>query len=378
MIYLDHAATTAMYPEAVKTMLPYLQESFFNPSGAYGESMRVHQELEKVRTFLAESIHAAPEEIIFTSGGTESDNWVLRNAAENFSDRGNHIITSAIEHHAVLHTCHYLETKGFRVTYLPVNKKGLIEPQTLERAIGEDTILISLMYANNEIGTIQPIAECGAIAEQYNIPFHTDAVQAYGHLPIDVGKEKIDFLSVSSHKFGGPKGVGFLYAGKNMMLSPLLFGGAQEKKRRAGTENTAGIMGMGEAAKISFERMEENRKKITALRDDLLHRILSEIEGVRLNGSVSKRLCNNINVSFRGILGQSLIALLELKGICVSAGSACTSSEKSPSHVLKALGMTDEMAEGAIRITIGEENTSEEMKIVFEEIKRGVEELRRL
>lgn len=378
MIYLDHAATTAMYPEAVKTMLPYLQESFFNPSGAYGESMRVHQELEKVRTFLAESIHAAPEEIIFTSGGTESDNWVLRNAAENFSDRGNHIITSAIEHHAVLHTCHYLETKGFRVTYLPVNKKGLIEPQTLERAIGADTILISLMYANNEIGTIQPIAECGAIAEQYNIPFHTDAVQAYGHLPIDVGKEKIDFLSVSSHKFGGPKGVGFLYAGKNMMLSPLLFGGAQEKKRRAGTENTAGIMGMGEAAKISFERMEENRKKITALRDDLLHRILSEIEGVRLNGSVSKRLCNNINVSFRGILGQSLIALLELKGICVSAGSACTSSEKSPSHVLKALGMTDEMAEGAIRITIGEENTSEEMKIVFEEIKRGVEELRRL
>jgi cysteine desulfurase len=259
-----------------------------------------------------------------------------------------------------------------------VNKKGLIEPQTLERAIGADTILISLMYANNEIGTIQPIAECGAIAEQYNIPFHTDAVQAYGHLPIDVGKEKIDFLSVSSHKFGGPKGVGFLYAGKNMMLSPLLFGGAQEKKRRAGTENTAGIMGMGEAAKISFERMEENRKKITALRDDLLHRILSEIEGVRLNGSVSKRLCNNINVSFRGILGQSLIALLELKGICVSAGSACTSSEKSPSHVLKALGMTDEMAEGAIRITIGEENTSEEMKIVFEEIKRGVEELRRL
>jgi cysteine desulfurase len=378
MIYLDHAATTAMYPEAVKTMLPYLQESFFNPSGAYGESMRVHQELEKVRTFLAESIHAAPEEIIFTSGGTESDNWVLRNAAENFSDRGNHIITSAIEHHAVLHTCHYLETKGFRVTYLPVNKKGLIEPQTLERAIGEDTILISLMYANNEIGTIQPIAECGAIAEQYNIPFHTDAVQAYGHLPIDVGKEKIDFLSVSSHKFGGPKGVGFLYAGKNMMLSPLLFGGAQEKKRRAGTENTAGIMGMGEAAKISFERMEENRKKITALRDDLLHRILSEIEGVRLNGSVSKRLCNNINVSFRGILGQSLIALLELKGICVSAGSACTSSEKSPSHVLKALGMTDEMAEGAIRITIGEENTSEEMEFVFEEIKRGVEELRRL
>jgi cysteine desulfurase len=378
MIYLDHAATTAMYPEAVEKMLPYLQKQFFNPSGACEEGVKIHRELEKTREILAKSIHAAPEEIIFTSGGTESDNWVLRNAAENVSSGGRHIITSAIEHHAVLNTCKFLETRGFTVTYLPVNKKGIVEPNVLQKAIGKDTIFISVMYANNEIGTVQPIAELSAIAGEHHIPFHTDAVQAYGHLPIDVKAENIDFLSVSAHKFGGPKGIGFLYAGKGRKLTPYLHGGAQEQRRRAGTENVAGIVGMGAAADISVERMEKNNKKITRLREYLMHRILSEIEQVRLNGSSNNRLPGNLNLSFRNVSGQSLIALLELKGICVSAGSACTSSEKGPSHVLKAIGLSDEMAEGAVRITIGEENTMEEMAYVFETIRDAVEELRQV
>lgn len=378
MIYLDHAATTAMYPEAIRRMLPYMQRRFYNPSGAYEEGLHIHKELEQVRHQIADSIHADPDEITFTSGGTESDNWVLIHAARNLSHRGQHIITSQIEHHAVLHTCQFLERQGFEVTYLPVNSKGFVEPQALQEAIRPDTILVSIMYANNEIGTIQPIGELAEIAHAQGIPFHTDAVQAYCHLPMDVQRDHLDFMSVSAHKFGGPKGIGFLYARAGQKLDPFLYGGAQEKGRRAGTENVSGIIGMGEAVRQSLVHLSDHAKKEETLRDYLMHRILSEIEWVRLNGSAGNRLPGNLNVSFLGIEGQSLIAMLEIKGIYVSGGSACTSSEKGPSHVLKALGLSDEMAGAAIRITVGYENTFEEMNYVFRSIRESVEELRHI
>lgn len=378
MIYLDHAATTMMYPEAIRRMLPYMQKDFYNPSGSYKKGVYIHKELEKVRRQIAESIHANPEEITYTSGGTEADNWVLVNAARNFSDKGRHIITSQIEHHAILHTCHFLESQGFEITYLPVNSKGIVEPEELERAIRPDTILVSVMYANNEIGTIQPIAALGEIAGEHGIPFHSDAVQAYCHLPIDVEKEHLDFMSVSAHKFGGPKGVGFLYSRKGKILNPFLYGGAQEGGRRAGTENVAGIIGMGEAVSLSLMHQKEHAGREQYLRDYLMNRILSEIEMVRLNGSATERLPGNLNISFRGIEGQTLIAMLEMEGIYVSGGSACTSREKGPSHVLKALGLTDDMAGAAVRITIGYENTFEEINSTFHTIRESVEQLRKI
>ena len=378
MIYLDHAATTAAYPEVVREMTPYLDRQYFNPSGSYREGRLLHKKLDKIREKLASVIHASPEEIIFTSGGTEADNWVLLNAARTYSSKGRHIITSSIEHHAILHTCGFLEKQGFEVTYLPVTRNGIIDCDMLNDAIRPDTILISIMYANNEIGTLQPVHKIGQIAQKNSIPFHTDAVQAYGHLPIQVDDDSIDFLSVSAHKFGGPKGVGFLYANKELALTPLLYGGAQEAGRRAGTENVAGIIGMGTASDISTAHQKEHSRLQQTLRDHLMNRILSEIPMTRLNGSRQERLPGNINVSFAGIDSATLIAMLEAKDIYVSGGSACSSSDPSPSHVLKAIGLSDEMALSAVRITIGHENTPEEIEETFRQIKECVYELRSL
>ena len=378
MIYLDHAATTAAYPEVVSEMTPYLDRQYFNPSGSYREGRLLHKKLDKIREKLAAVIHASPEEIIFTSGGTEADNWVLLNAARTSSGKGRHIITSSIEHHAILHTCGFLEKQGFEVTYLPVTRNGIIDCDMLNDAIRPDTILISIMYANNEIGTLQPVHKIGQIAQKNSIPFHTDAVQAYGHLPIQVDDDSIDFLSVSAHKFGGPKGVGFLYANKELTLTPLLYGGAQEAGRRAGTENVAGIIGMGTASDISTAHQKEHTLLQQTLRDHLMNRILSEIPMTRLNGSRQERLPGNINVSFAGIDSATLIAMLEAKDIYVSGGSACSSSDPSPSHVLKAIGLSDEMALSAVRITIGHENTPEEIEETFRQIKDCVHELRSL
>lgn len=378
MIYLDHAATTAAYPEVVREMTPYLDRQYFNPSGSYREGRLLHKKLDKIREKLAAVIHASPEEIIFTSGGTEADNWVLLNAARTSSCKGRHIITSSIEHHAILHTCGFLEKQGFEVTYLPVTRNGIIDCDMLNDAIRPDTILISIMYANNEIGTLQPVHKIGQIAQKNSIPFHTDAVQAYGHLPIQVDDDSIDFLSVSAHKFGGPKGVGFLYANKELTLTPLLYGGAQEAGRRAGTENVAGIIGMGTASDISTAHQKEHTLLQQKLRDHLMNRILSEIPMTRLNGSRQERLPGNINVSFAGIDSATLIAMLEAKDIYVSGGSACSSSDPSPSHVLKAIGLSDEMALSAVRITIGHENTPEEIEETFRQIKDCVHELRSL
>ena len=378
MIYLDHAATTAAYPEVVREMTPYLDRQYFNPSGSYREGILLHKKLDKIREKLAAVIHASPEEIIFTSGGTEADNWVLLNAARTYSCKGRHIITSSIEHHAILHTCGFLEKQGFEVTYLPVTRNGIIDCDMLNDAIRPDTILISIMYANNEIGTLQPVHKIGQIAQKNSIPFHTDAVQAYGHLPIQVDDDSIDFLSVSAHKFGGPKGVGFLYANKELTLTPLLYGGAQEAGRRAGTENVAGSIGMGTASDISTAHQKEHTLLQQTLRDHLMNRILSEIPMTRLNGSRQERLPGNINVSFAGIDSATLIAMLEAKDIYVSGGSACSSSDPSPSHVLKAIGLSDEMALSAVRITIGHENTPEEIEETFRQIKDCVHELRSL
>ena len=378
MIYLDHAATTAAYPEVVSEMTPYLDRQYFNPSGSYREGRLLHKKLDKIREKLAAVIHASPEEIIFTSGGTEADNWVLLNAARTYSCKGRHIITSSIEHHAILHTCGFLEKQGIEVTYLPVTRNGIIDCDMLNDAIRPDTILISIMYANNEIGTLQPVHKIGQIAQKNSIPFHTDAVQAYGHLPIQVDDDSIDFLSVSAHKFGGPKGVGFLYANKELTLTPLLYGGAQEAGRRAGTENVAGIIGMGTASDISTAHQKEHTLLQQKLRDHLMNRILSEIPMTRLNGSRQERLPGNINVSFAGIDSATLIAMLEAKDIYVSGGSACSSSDPSPSHVLKAIGLSDEMALSAVRITIGHENTPEEIEETFRQIKDCVHELRSL
>ena len=368
----------AAYPEVVSEMTPYLDRQYFNPSGSYREGRLLHKKLDKIREKLAAVIHASPEEIIFTSGGTEADNWVLLNAARTSSCKGRHIITSSIEHHAILHTCGFLEKQGFEVTYLPVTRNGIIDCDMLNDAIRPDTILISIMYANNEIGTLQPVHKIGQIAQKNSIPFHTDAVQAYGHLPIQVDDDSIDFLSVSAHKFGGPKGVGFLYANKELTLTPLLYGGAQEAGRRAGTENVAGIIGMGTASDISTAHQKEHTLLQQTLRDHLMNRILSEIPMTRLNGSRQERLPGNINVSFAGIDSATLIAMLEAKDIYVSGGSACSSSDPSPSHVLKAIGLSDEMALSAVRITIGHENTPEEIEETFRQIKDCVHELRSL
>lgn len=378
IIYLDNAATTKTSPQVVKAMLPYFTEKFGNASSIYQMGAESKQAITRSRDIIAESLHAKPEEIYFTAGGSESDNWALIAAAESYGEKGKHIITSKIEHHAILHTCRYLEKRGYEITYIDVDEDGMIKLEELKKAIRPDTILISVMYANNEIGTIQPIAEIGRIARENGILFHTDAVQAYGHVPIDVDELSIDMLSASGHKFNGPKGVGFLYIRKGVKIRAFIHGGAQERKRRAGTENVPGIVGLGAAAECAFAQMDERMEKVSKLRDYLIERIEKEIPYCRLNGDRIKRLPNNVNFSFRFIEGESLLIMLDMKGICASSGSACTSGSLDPSHVLLAIGLPHEIAHGSLRLTLSEENTIEEMDYVIDAIKGVVDRLRQM
>lgn len=378
IIYLDNAATTKTSPQVVKAMLPYFTEKFGNASSIYQMGAESKQAITRSRDIIAESLHAKPEEIYFTAGGSESDNWALIAAAESYGEKGKHIITSKIEHHAILHTCRYLEKRGYEITYIDVDEDGMIKLEELKKAIRPDTILISVMYANNEIGTIQPIAEIGRIARENGILFHTDAVQAYGHVPLDVDELSIDMLSASGHKFNGPKGVGFLYIRKGVKIRAFIHGGAQERKRRAGTENVPGIVGLGAAAECAFAQMDERMEKVSKLRDYLIERIEKEIPYCRLNGDRIKRLPNNVNFSFRFIEGESLLIMLDMKGICASSGSACTSGSLDPSHVLLAIGLPHEIAHGSLRLTLSEENTIEEMDYVIDAIKGVVDRLRQM
>lgn len=375
-IYFDHAATTAMHPQVVEAMLPYFTENFGNPSSIYEIARKNKQALDESRDKIAKLLGADPKEIYFTSGGTESDNWAIKGIAEAYKNKGNHIITSAIEHHAVLHTCEYLESQGYEVTYLPVNEYGQVDPQDVLKAIKDTTILITIMYANNEIGTIQPIEEIGKIAKEKGIVFHTDAVQAVGHIPIDVKKANVDLLSLSGHKFHGPKGVGVLYIRKGVKIKPLLHGGAQERGRRGGTENVAGIVGLAKALELALENVEENNKKMTELRDYIIKEVTSRIDHVKLNGHPTDRLPNNINFTFDFIEGESLLLLLDMKGIYASSGSACTSGSLDPSHVLLAIGLPHEKAHGSLRITLGDENTKEEADYFLEVLPSIVQRLR--
>lgn len=376
IIYLDNAATTKTAPEVVEAMLPYFTENYGNPSSIYSFSNAAKRAVLIAREEIAEVLHAKSEEIYFTAGGSEADNWALKATAQAYAKKGKHIITSKIEHHAILHTCQYLEKQGFEVTYIDVDEKGVIKLDELKAAIREDTILISVMFANNEIGTLQPIKEIGEIAREHGILFHTDAVQAFGQLPIDVDEMNIDMLSASGHKLNGPKGVGFLYIRKGIQSRSFIHGGQQERGRRAGTENVTGIVGLGVAAKRAVQTMQERTAREKELRDYLIERISKEIPYARLNGDKTRRLPNNVNFSFRFIEGEGLLLSLDAKGICASSGSACTSGSLDPSHVLLAIGLTHEIAHGSLRLTLGEENTKEEMDYVVEQLKDIVARLR--
>lgn len=377
-IYLDNAATTKTAPQVVEAMLPYFTENYGNPSSIYSLGSRAKEAVTGARERIAGTLGAKNNEIYFTGGGSEADNWALIATAEAYGAKGKHLITSKIEHHAVLHTCSYLEKRGYEVTYVDVDENGILKLDELRRAIRPDTILISVMFANNEIGTIQPIEEIGEIAKEKGILFHTDAVQAYGHLPIDVDAMHIDMLSASGHKFHGPKGIGFLYIRTGLKIRSFLHGGQQERGRRAGTENVTGIVGIGKAAELAFSRMEENKKKEQALRDYLIKRIGEEIPYCRLNGDAKNRLSNNVNYSFQFIEGESLLIMLDMKGICASSGSACTSGSLDPSHVLLAIGLPHEIAHGSLRLTVSAGNTMEEMDRTVEGIKEIVEKLRNM
>lgn len=376
-IYLDHAATTPVLPQVVEAMIPYYTKAYYNPSSIYQPSQEVRKKIEEVREQIGSVIGAAPEEIYFTSGGTEADNWVLTTMAQPVRGRRGHIITSTIEHHAIGHTCHRMEQSGCPVTYLPVDGRGRIHISDLKRAIQRNTSLISIMYANNEIGTIQPVVEIGEIARSRGILFHTDAVQACGQIPIDVKEDRIDLLSASAHKFRGPKGVGFLYVRKGLPLQSLLRGGGQERGFRAGTENVPGIIGMGKALEIANQTMESRRKKETILRDYLMRRIMEEIPYARINGHRWFRLPNNVNVSFRFVNSESLLVLLDMEQICASGGSACNAGSTAPSHVIEAIRVPEDYKNGVLRLTLGEENTMEEINRVVSILKNKIEELRR-
>ena len=376
LIYLDNAATTALKPEVFEAMKPYFLENYSNPNSIYTFAQQSKKAVDEARETIAGLIGAKTNEIYFTAGGSESDNWAIKGCAEAFASKGKHIITTKIEHHAVLHTCEYLEKKGYEVTYLDVDETGMIRLEQLEQAIRPDTILISIMFANNEIGTIEPIREMGAIAKKHGVLFHTDAVQAFGHVPIRVDELNIDMLSASAHKFHGPKGIGFFYMRNSVKLGAYIHGGAQERARRAGTSNVPGIVGMAKAAQLAAENMEENNKKIAAVRDHLIERVLAEIPFSRLNGHREYRLPNNANFCFRFIEGESLLILLDQKGICASSGSACTSGSLDPSHVLLAIGLPHEIAHGSLRLTLSEETTIEEADMVADSLKAIVERLR--
>ncbi len=376
MVYMDHSATTATDPDVVKAMLPWFSLMYGNPSSLYKIALESKTAIDDARKKVASALGAEHKEIYFTSGGTESDNWALVGVAFANRKKGDHIITSAIEHHAVLHTCKYLEKQGFKVTYLPVDKDGRIQTDDLRAAITDRTILVSVMFANNEIGTIQPVKEIGSVCRERGVLFHTDAVQAVGNLSIDVAEMKIDLLSLSAHKFYGPKGVGALYIRKGVRIDSYLHGGAQERRKRAGTENVPGIVGLGVAIEKAVQNIDNNVSRIRTLRDKLLDKILDEIPNTRLNGDRNDRLPGNINISFQFIEGESLLLLLDNAGIAASTGSACSSGSLEPSHVLLATGLPAEIAHGSLRLTLGLENTDEDVSYVFSEIKKAVERLR--
>ena len=376
MIYLDNAATTKVADSVVDAMLPYFKEYYGNASSIYQLGAKSKEALDESREYIAGTLGAKTNEIYFTAGGSESDNWAIKATADAYAQKGKHIITSAIEHHAVLHTCEYLEKHGYEVTYVGVDENGVIKLDELKAAIRPDTILISVMFANNEIGTIQPIKEIGEIAKEHDILFHTDAVQAYAQIPINVDEMHIDMLSASGHKLNGPKGIGFLYIRKGIKIRSFVHGGQQERGRRAGTENIPGIVGLAAAAKRSFSMLEEKMKKEIELRDYLISRIEAEIPYRRLNGDRKKRLPNNVNFSFQFIEGESMLILLDSKGIAASSGSACTSGSLDPSHVLLAIGLPHEIAHGSLRLTMSEENTKEEMDYVVEQLTAILERLR--
>ena len=376
IIYLDNAATTKTRPEVVDAMLPYFTEFYGNPSSVYDFSAEPKKAIAHARETIAGALGAKPNEIYFTNGGTESDNWALIATAEAYQNKGNHIITTKIEHHAILHTCEYLENRGFSVTYLDVDEYGVVKLDELKKAIRPETILISVMFANNEIGTVQPIKEIGEIANKNGILFHTDAVQAFGHVPINVDECHIDMLSSSAHKLNGPRGVGFLYIRTGVKTKAFIHGGAQERKRRGGTENTPGIVGFGKAVEIAMATMKERTQQEKTLRDHLIERVMKEVPFVRLNGHPSKRLSNNANFAFQFIEGESLLIMLDMDGICGSSGSACTSGSLDPSHVLLAIGLPHEIAHGSLRLTLNEAITMEQIDFTVESIKKIVARLR--
>ena len=376
LIYMDNAATTAVKPEVFEKMKPYFMENYSNPSSVYSFAGEAKKAVDDARDIIAGALNAKAAEIYFTGGGSEADNWAIKATAEAYKNKGKHIITSAIEHHAVLHTCGWLERHGYEVTYLPVDENGTVSPEKVEEAIRPDTILISIMFANNEIGTIEPIKEIGEIAEKHGVLFHTDAVQAFGHVPIDVQEMHIDMLSASGHKFHGPKGIGFMYMRNGLKLGSFIHGGAQERSRRAGTHNVPGIVGMGEAARIAMEQLEANAVKETEVRDYLIARVEKEIPYIKVNGHRENRLPNNINICFRFIEGESLLIMLDQKEICASSGSACTSGSLDPPHVLLAIGLPHEIAHGSLRLTISEDTTKEDADFVVDNLKSIVERLR--
>jgi len=378
MIYLDNAATTKTAKEVVDAMIPYFTEFYGNPSSVYSFATKSRQGITDAREVIAKHLSVASSDIYFTGSGTEANNWAIKATCDAMVQKGKHIISTKIEHHAILHTLEYMEKKGFEVTYLNVDEYGLISLEELKSAIKEDTILISIMFANNEIGTIQPIKEIGEIAKQHGILFHTDAVQAFGQIPIDVNECHIDMLSASAHKLNGPKGIGFLYIKKGVKIRSFIHGGSQERARRAGTENVPSIVGFSVACERAFRLMEEKTKKELELRDYLIKRILEEVPYAKLNGHPIKRLPNNVNISFEFVEGESVLIMLDMKGICASSGSACTSGSLDPSHVLLAIGLPHEKAHGSLRLSVCEENTMEEMEEVVQSVQAIIQRLREM
>ena len=377
-IYFDYAATTPVDPEVVSSMLPYFTEVFGNPSSLHYFGRQANSAIEKARSDAADFIGAKPEEIIFTSGGTESDNFALKGIAFANSSKGKHIITSKIEHHGILESCQFLEENGFKVSYLPVQPNGILDPDDVKKAISSQTILISVMHANNEIGTIQKISEIGKIARENKIYFHTDAVQSFGHIPINVDEMNIDMLSASAHKIYGPKGIGLLYLRKGTKIQPFLNGGSQEKKLRASTHNVPGIVGFGKAIELASKNMQKEAAELTDLRDKLINGVLVNIENTKLNGDSQQRLPNNVNFSIKFVEGEGLVLGLDLEGIAVSSGSACTSGSLEPSHVLRAIGRTADLAHGSVRFSFGKFNTGEEVDYALEKLIKIVSRLRKM
>lgn len=375
-VYMDNAATTKLSPDVLNAMMPYLTDIYGNASSVHAFGREAREGVEHARNQVAAAINASPDEIFFTAGGTESDNMAIKGVAHKYAKKGKHIITTAIEHHAVLHTCEALEKEGYEVTYLPVDEDGLISVEQVRAAMRDDTLLVTVMFANNEVGTIEPIAEIGALCRERNVLFHTDAVQAVCHIPIDVRAMNIDLMSISAHKFHGPKGIGALYCRKGIVLEPVIVGGAQERKRRAGTENVAGIVGLGAAIERAHKNMSADMARVSALRDKLISGILKNIPHVKLNGHPTQRLPQNVNFSIRYIEGESILLMLDINGIGASSGSACTSGSLDPSHVLLAMGIPHEIAHGSLRLTLSDMTTDEEVDYVLETLTKTVKRLR--